>query len=101
VPGAIFGGGFLAAAATGAGGLVQAGYLVSSVLCISSLSGLATQATARMGNMLGILGVGSGVLASLHAVGFAPEVLAQFGGLAALGSIAGRLTEMPYYPIPP
>ncbi len=44
-----------------------------------------------MGNMLGMLGVGSGVLASLLAVGFSPEVLAQFGGLAALGSLAGFL----------
>ncbi|OIW30239.1 PNTB-domain-containing protein [Coniochaeta ligniaria NRRL 30616] len=91
VPALLFGGGFLAAASTGAAGLVQAGYLVSSVLCISSLSSLASQTTARMGNMLGMLGVGSGVLASLHAVGFSPEVLTQFGGLAALGGLTGFL----------
>ncbi|OLN82101.1 NAD(P) transhydrogenase, mitochondrial [Colletotrichum chlorophyti] len=91
VPAVLFGGGYVAAAATGAAGLVQAGYAVSSVLCISSLSSLASQATARMGNMLGMLGVGSGVLASLLAVGFSPEVLTQFGGLAALGGIAGFL----------
>ncbi|KOS17185.1 NAD(P) transhydrogenase [Escovopsis weberi] len=58
-----------------AAGLVQAGYL----------------ATARMGNMLGILGVGSGVLASLVAAGFSPEILTQFTGLAAIGAIAGML----------
>ncbi|KAF6845079.1 NAD(P) transhydrogenase, mitochondrial [Colletotrichum musicola] len=91
VPAALFGGGYIAAAATGAAGLVQAGYAVSSVLCISSISSLASQGTARMGNMLGMLGVGSGVLASLLAVDFSPEVLTQFGGLAALGSIAGFL----------
>jgi NAD(P) transhydrogenase len=91
VPGLVFGGGFLAAASTGAAGLVQAGYLVSSVLCITSLSGLASQATARMGNMLGMLGVGTGVLSSLLAVGFSPEVLVQFGGLATIGSIVGLL----------
>jgi len=85
----LFGGGFIAAASTGAAGLVQAGYLASSVLCIGSISGLASQATARMGNMLGILGVGSGVLASLLAAGFSPEVLAQFGGLATIGALAG------------
>ncbi|KXX76089.1 NAD(P) transhydrogenase, mitochondrial [Madurella mycetomatis] len=84
IPGVLFGGGFLAAASTGAAGLVQAGYLVSSVLCITSISSLASQATARMGNMLGMLGVGSGVLASLLAAGFSPEVLTQFGGLAAI-----------------
>ncbi|KAI0376623.1 NAD(P) transhydrogenase mitochondrial precursor [Hypomontagnella monticulosa] len=89
VPGVLFAGGYLAAASTGAAGLVQAGYMVSSILCISSLSGLASQATARMGNLLGILGVGSGVLASLLAVGFSPEVLTQFGVLATVGSILG------------
>ena len=67
--------------------------MVSSVLCISSLSSLASQSTARMGNTLGILGVGSGVLSSLLAVGFSPEVLTQFGGLAALGSLAGKLVD--------
>ncbi|PKS07279.1 hypothetical protein jhhlp_005881 [Lomentospora prolificans] len=91
IPAAVFGGGFLAAASTGAAGLVQAGYLISSVLCIGSLTGLASQTTARMGNMLGMLGVGSGVLASLLAVGFSPEVLTQFGALATLGTLAGVL----------
>lgn len=89
IPGVLFAGGYLAAASTGAAGLIQAGYMVSSVLCISSLSGLASQATARMGNLLGILGVGTGVLASLLAVGFSPEVLTQFGVLAGVGSILG------------
>lgn len=42
-----------------------------------------------MGNMLGVLGVGSGVLASLLAVGFSPEVLTQFAGLATVGGLAG------------
>jgi NAD(P) transhydrogenase len=87
----VCGGGFLAAASTGAAGLVQAGYLASSLLCIGSLTGLASQATARMGNMLGMLGVGTGVLASLLAAGFSPEVLTQFGGLATIGLLAGAL----------
>lgn len=102
VPGVLFGGGFIAAATTGMAGLVQAGYLVSSVLCISSISGLSTMNTARQGNLLGILGVGSGVLASLAAVGFPPAVLVQFGALAGLGGIVGALigrritpTELP------
>lgn len=102
VPGILFGGGYLAAASTGMAGLVQAGYLVSSVLCISSISGLSAQNTARQGNLLGILGVGSGVLASLAAVGFPPAVLAQFSAVAGVGVMAGALigrritpTELP------
>ena len=89
IPGLLFGGGFIAAASTGVSGLVTAGYLVSSVLCISSIQGLGSQLTSRRGNVLGILGVGAGILASLVAVGFTPEVLAQFGILAGVGALIG------------
>ncbi|PQE09449.1 hypothetical protein CJF31_00004313 [Rutstroemia sp. NJR-2017a BVV2] len=89
IPAAIFGGGYIAAASTGMAGLVQAGYLASSLLCIGSLSGLASQMTARRGNILGILGVGAGILASLAAVGFAPDVLVQFGTVVAIGALIG------------
>ncbi|KAF8798089.1 PNTB-domain-containing protein, partial [Phlegmacium glaucopus] len=102
VPAVVFTGGFLAAASTGMAGLVQAGYLTSSLLCIGSLSGLGSQVTARQGNALGILGVGSGVLASLGAVGFPPEVIAQFAGVAGVGALVGTIigrrvtaTELP------
>jgi NAD(P) transhydrogenase len=91
IPAALFGGGYIAAASTGMAGLVQAGYLVSSILCMTSLSGLASQTTARRGNILGILGVFSGILASLAAVGFTPDVLTQFAGLATVGTVAGLL----------
>ena len=67
-----------------------------------SLSGLASQTTARQGNMLGILGVGSGILASLAAVGFPTPILAQFAGVATIGGILGTVvgrrvtaTELP------
>lgn len=89
IPGVLFGGGFIAATATGMAGLVQAGYLVSSLLCIGSLTGLASQATARSGNLLGVLGVGSGVLASLAAVGFPTETLIQCLAVAGVGSVVG------------
>ncbi|KAG6868242.1 hypothetical protein C0993_005942 [Termitomyces sp. T159_Od127] len=91
IPGVVFTGGFLAAASTGMDGLVQAGYLTSSILCIGSLSGLASQTTARQGNALGILGVTSGILASLAAVGFPPAVVAQFAGVAELPQTVAML----------
>lgn len=56
-----------------------------------SLSGLASQATARQGNILGMLGVGSGILASLAAVGFPVETLVQFAGVSALGGLFGTV----------
>lgn len=58
--------------------------------------------TARQGNILGILGVGSGILASLAAVGFPVETLVQFAGVSSVGAIIGTLigrritaTELP------
>ena len=66
------------------------------------MSGLGSQVTARQGNALGILGVGSGVLASLGAVGFPPEVITQFGVVAGVGALVGTIigrrvtaTELP------
>ena len=77
-------------------------YKLSSHGLVGSLSGLGSQTTARQGNALGILGVGSGVLTSLGAVGFPPEVLAQFAGVAGVGALIGTIigrrvtaTELP------
>jgi NAD(P) transhydrogenase len=39
----------------------------SSVLCIAAIAGLASQATARVGNALGMIGVGGGILATMGA----------------------------------
>jgi NAD(P) transhydrogenase len=47
VPAAVFGGGFVWAASTGLGGLVAAGYFVSTMLSIAALTGLASQASPR------------------------------------------------------
>jgi NAD(P) transhydrogenase len=94
IPAILFGGGYIAAASTGMAGLVQAGYLTSSLLCIGSLSGLASQSTARQGNILGVLGVSSGILASLGAVGFPPDVLIQLAGVAGMGSILGEFEAL-------
>lgn len=58
--------------------------------------------TARQGNILGILDVGSCILASLAAVGFPVETLVQFAGVSSVGAIIGTLigrqitaTELP------
>ncbi|KAJ5270529.1 hypothetical protein N7505_006287 [Penicillium chrysogenum] len=91
VPAVVFGGGFIAAASTGMSGLVQAGYLVSTILCMGSISSLASQQTARRGNIFGILGVISGILASLAAVGFSTETLTQFTAVAGTGALIGGL----------
>ena len=52
IPAAVFGTGFVYAASTGLGGLVQAGYFLSTMLSIGALTGLSSQTTARLGNLL-------------------------------------------------
>jgi NAD(P) transhydrogenase len=56
---------------------------------MGSLTGLASQETARAGNALGILGVFTGIISSLVAVGFSPYVLAQFGIITAAAATVG------------
>jgi H+-translocating NAD(P) transhydrogenase len=99
VPGA-----YLAAIATGhdTPTLHTMGGVAASLLCIGAIGGLATQGTARMGNVLGQLGVGMGVLTALGASGAPPAQLAQMGGILAAGGAVGavisqrvQLTELP------
>lgn len=89
VPALGFGSMFAYGAVSGAAGIVQAGYLASSLLCIASLGGLSAQSTARSGNAMGILGVTTGIASSVLASGFSSELLVQFAGLAAIGSTIG------------
>jgi H+-translocating NAD(P) transhydrogenase len=51
---------------------------------------------------MGIIGVLAGIIASLGAVGFSPEVMTQWGMIATIGAIVGALigrritpTELP------
>ncbi|ORY26964.1 NAD(P) transhydrogenase beta subunit-domain-containing protein [Naematelia encephala] len=89
IPAAVFAGGFFWAASTGLAGLVQAGYLISTLLSIGALTGLSSQVTARSGNALGMLGVAAGLISTLAAVGFSQEVLVQFLAITALGGGLG------------
>ena len=102
IPGAAFLGGFLAAHMHGFPDMQQMGYLAASLCCVGALTGLASQSTARVGNALGIIGVTSGVVATLATVGASPEVLVQMmsciGGGGLIGSIIAKriaVTDLP------
>ncbi|KAI5305848.1 acetyl-coenzyme-A carboxylase [Ascosphaera pollenicola] len=99
IPGLLFSGFFVTTASTGAAGVIQAGYLVSSLLCIASISGLSSQKTARRGNTLGVLGVITGVLASLLAVGFDEKTIVQFLAVASVGAAGGAVIGCRITPI--
>ena len=55
-------------------------YLVASGLCIAAIACLSSQKTARVGNILGLIGVTTGVVTTLGALGADTEVYAQILG---------------------
>lgn len=76
--------------------------LAAALCCIGALSALSAQTTARIGNPLGMLGVGGGLLATLQYLNPDVETLAQMSvvlGSGALvgGAIASRIqvTDLP------
>jgi len=80
----------------------QMAYLTSGLCCIGALGGLSAQPTARLGNSLGIIGVTSGIAATLGLLQPNPEVLAQMAGTAGIGALLGttiakkiEITDLP------
>merc|ERR1719184_467717 len=80
----------------------QMAYLASGLACIGALGGLSAQPTARLGNALGMIGVSSGVAATLGLLQPNPEVLTQMAVVAAGGGILGttiakkiEITDLP------
>src|SRR6187200_2222794 len=77
-----------------------AAYVVAAVLFILALRGLASQETARRGNLYGIIGMGIAVLAAVTHPVADPSLLliVALGAGAALGAVmAARvgMTQMP------
>jgi len=80
----------------------QMAYLTSGLCCIGALGGLSAQPTARLGNALGIIGVSSGIAATLGLLQPNPEVLTQMAGTAGIGAVLGttiakkiEITDLP------
>ena len=65
--------------------------LVAGLLCIGAIRSLASQETARLGNALGMIGVGTGVLATVGGLPLAanPGLLLQATALLGAGGAAG------------
>lgn len=67
------------------------GYLTASLCAIGGITGLASQATARVGNALGIIGILTGVTTALCALNFPGPLLTQALFLLAAGGMAGAV----------
>uniref|UniRef100_A0A4W3K0F9 NAD(P) transhydrogenase, mitochondrial n=1 Tax=Callorhinchus milii TaxID=7868 RepID=A0A4W3K0F9_CALMI len=88
LPGAVFVGGYGAALAGGYT-LEQMMYLGSGLCCVGALAGLSAQKSSRLGNALGMIGVASGLVATLGGIKPSPELLAQMCGAMAMGGTIG------------
>uniref|UniRef100_A0A7E4VH40 NAD(P) transhydrogenase, mitochondrial n=1 Tax=Panagrellus redivivus TaxID=6233 RepID=A0A7E4VH40_PANRE len=77
-------------------------FLAASLCCVGALAGLSSQKTARLGNALGMVGVTSGVAATLGLVHPDPETLIQMGAAMGSGILIGggvaskiKVTDLP------
>lgn len=102
IPATAFIGGYGLAALNGLPEIHQAAYLAASLCCVGALAGLASQKTSRMGNNLGMIGVSSGIAATLGALAPTNEVLAQMIACTVLGGGLGtviakkiQITDLP------
>jgi NAD(P) transhydrogenase len=60
--------------------MTSTAYLAASGLCIGSIACLAQQKTARLGNTLGVLGVSTGMAATLGTLAVDPGTYMQILG---------------------
>merc|ERR1711970_20353 len=102
IPAAAFLASYGYAVANGYPEIHQMAYLASGLACIGALGGLSAQPTARLGNALGMIGVSTGVAATLGLLQPNPEVLTQMAVVAAGGGLLGttiakkiEITDLP------
>merc|ERR1711936_13337 len=102
IPAATFLGAYGYAMTQGYPEIHQMAYLASGLACIGALGGLSAQPTARLGNALGMIGVSTGVAATLGLLQPNPEVLTQMAVVAAAGGGLGttiakkiEITDLP------
>eukprot|EP01084_Bolivina_argentea_P090154 162500_1 len=82
--------------------VIKMGYLAASLGCIGGIAGLSKQSTSSIGNALGMVGVGTGVLATIGAIPLPQGVPLQIATLGAVGGATGmyfakkvEVTELP------
>lgn len=91
IPGAAVLGGYAAAKMAGYPDIDQMAYLASSLCCVGALGGLSTQTSSRQGNALGIIGIGTGMTATIGALAPSTDVLTQMGAMMGVGGTIGAV----------
>ena len=91
IPAAAFLGGYLASHMGGYPDIQQMGYLAASLCCVGALSGLSSQSTSRVGNALGIIGVSTGMLATITGLNLSVPLMTQMLGSIGIGGVLGTI----------
>lgn len=98
IPALAFLGAYGTAVSSGCTDLEQMMYLGSSLCCVGALAGLSSQKTSRLGNALGMVGVSSGIAATLGSLDLSPELAIQvaacMGGGAGIGLLVAKKIEI-------
>jgi NAD(P) transhydrogenase len=66
-------------------------YLAASLCCVGALGGLSSQPTARLGNALGMIGVTTGLAATLGQLNIPTDVAIQMATTMGLGGLIGAV----------
>jgi NAD(P) transhydrogenase len=66
-------------------------YLAASLCCVGALGGLSNQSTARLGNALGMIGVSTGLAATLGQMNINSDLAIQIGSAMGVGGILGAI----------
>ncbi|XP_029650306.1 NAD(P) transhydrogenase, mitochondrial [Octopus sinensis] len=69
----------------------QMTYLAAGLCCVGALTGLSSQKTSRVGNTLGMIGVSSGVAATLGIIKPSPELFTQMAVTMGSGGLIGSV----------
>lgn len=93
IPGAAVLGGYAAAKMAGYPDIDQMAYLASSLCCVGALAGLSTQTSSRQGNALGIIGIGTGMTATIGALAPSHDVLTQMAAMMGVGGTIGAIVS--------
>lgn len=90
IPGAAFLAGYGATAISGHyPDIHQMTYLAASLCCVGALTGLSSQTTCRLGNALGMVGVSSGLAATLGVLAPSQESFVQMATCMGAGGLIG------------
>jgi NAD(P) transhydrogenase len=89
IPTSVMIGGYLYGKATGAADVSEVLAIGSGVLCVAGIAGLANQETARQGNGLAMMGVGTGLICTLGNLDVPGSVYAQIAAAMGIGGGVG------------